>query len=161
MIIKDADRRAVILQKFYDVRHERNDWLEMPVEASASEGERRIVYNICRQLSESGLINWKVFSGPDFNGAGRITNLGVDVIEGNVKSPIAITIDGRQISVHGSSHVQIGDGNAQNITFTADKIVAAINSSQVPPGEKEKAKSIVQSILESPLLSKLLGLVTA
>jgi hypothetical protein len=156
MEVKDAERRAIILRKFYDGRHARDGWMALPVEASASDDERRIAANICRHLGESNLIQWKPVLGPRF-GAGRITSEGIDVIEGNARPPIAVTIDSHQYSFHGSSNVQIGKGNAQNITFNADRIIAAINSSQAPSAEKEKAKSIFQSILESPLLSSVLG----
>jgi hypothetical protein len=92
-------------------------------------------------------------------GMGRITNLGVDVIEGNIKAPIAISID-RSISVSGSNLVQIGDGNTQDIRINSDKIVAAINQSTATLGEKEDAKSLLQKILENPLLSKIFGMFT-
>jgi hypothetical protein len=86
----------------------------------------------------------------------HITGLGVDVVEGNVRSPIAITID-RRVTGSGSSHVQVGDGNVQDIHMTADKIVAAINSSTASEAEKEKAKSLLQRVLENPLLSTVTG----
>jgi len=111
-------------------------------------------------FSGSALIDWKGSLGPGIDGAGRITSRGIDVIEGNAPPPIAITIESRQISVHGSSNVQIGAGNAQGITIRADKVIAAINDSQATVEEKEKARSAVQSILSSPLLTKIFGWVT-
>jgi hypothetical protein len=160
VVTKDSDRRAVLLQKFYDVRHVKDGRTRMPVDPSASQEERGIAYNICRQLAESGLIEWKGFLGPEVDGAGRITSQGIDVIEGNARPPIAITIDSRQYSVHGSSNVQIGEGNAQDITIRAEKVIAAINDSQATAEEKEHAKSVVQSILASPVLAKILGVFT-
>jgi hypothetical protein len=160
MAIKDSDRRAVILQKFYEARHVKGGFISLPVDPSASEEERLIAANICRHLGESGLIEWKGFLGPEVDGAGRITSLGIDVVEGNTPAPIAITIDSRQYSVHGSSNVQIGEGNAQGITIRADKVIAAIDHSQATDEEKEKARSIVKSILASPFLTKIFGWVT-
>jgi hypothetical protein len=156
---KDADRRAVILQKFYEVRHVKDGWTRMPVDPSASQEERNVAYNVCRQLGENGLIEWKGVLGA-IDGAGRITSQGIDVIEGNARPPIAITIDSQQYSVHGSTNVQIGKGNAQGITICADKVIAAINGSQATVEEKEKARSAVQSILSSPLLTKMFGWAT-
>ena len=147
-------------QKFYEARHVKSGFISLPVDPSASEEERFIAANICRQLGESGLIDWKGSLGPGIDGAGRITSRGIDVIEGNAPPPIAITIESRQISVHGSSNVQIGAGNAQGITIRADKVIAAINDSQATVEEKEKARSAVQSILSSPLLTKIFGWVT-
>jgi len=97
-----------------------------------------------RSLRRTGLIDWKEGLAGEPEGMGRITSRGVDVIEGNATPPIAITIDRRQFSVHASSNVQIGEGNAQDINFTAEKIVASINSSTATPAEKEKAKSLFQ-----------------
>jgi hypothetical protein len=155
-LVKDADRRAVILRKFYDERHIRS-WVGFPAEPNASQEDKLITANICYQLYESGLIEWRTPSSdrrpmrglPE--GMGRITNLGVDVIEGNTKAPIAISID-RSISVSGSTLVQIGDRNTQDIRVNADKIVAAINQSTATLTEKEDAKSLLQKILLNPLL---------
>jgi hypothetical protein len=135
--VKDADRRAVILQRFYDERHVRS-WVAFPAEASATHEERVITSNICDQLHQGGLIELRRPLQGEPGGMARITNLGVDVIEGNTKAPIAISID-RSISVSGSTLVQIGDGNTQDIRIDADKIVAAINHSSASLTEKEDA----------------------
>ncbi|MGP0059953.1 MAG: hypothetical protein ACLPID_11775 [Beijerinckiaceae bacterium] len=156
LVIKDSDRRAIVLQKFYDERHSKG-WGGLPVAPAASKEEQIITANICQQLSQNGLIEWKGLGGEPV-GMGRITARGIDVIEGNAIAPIAITIDSRQFSVHGSSNVQIGDGNAQDIKLNAERIVAAINNSSATAEEKEKAKSIWQSLLDNPLLAKALGI---
>jgi hypothetical protein len=91
-------------------------------------------------------------------GMGRITNLGVDVVEGNTAAPIAISID-RSISVSGSTHVQIGDGNVQDLHMNADKIVGAINRSTATGAEKEEAKSLLARLLDNPILSRIVGLI--
>jgi hypothetical protein len=83
-LVKDADRRAVILRKFYDERHIRS-WVGFPAEPNATQEDKLITANICYQLYESGLIEWRTPSSdrrpmrglPE--GVGRITNLGVDV----------------------------------------------------------------------------------
>lgn len=112
MDITDADRRAVILRQFYDKRHAES-WVNPSADLSNDIQEQNITNNICRQLKQGNLIEWnEILSGPGF---GRITNLGVDVIEGNTVAPMAITIDSRKISVHGSSNVQIGNQNVQRI----------------------------------------------
>jgi hypothetical protein len=155
MPVTDADRRAVVLRKFYDARHSQG-WLSVPVESAASKEEKVIAANICRQLGQSMLIEWKGLEGTT-EGMGRITNIGIDVVEGNLKPPIAINVDSRQFTIHNSSNVQIGDGNAQDLSLAADKIVAAINGSSASEQEKAQARSLVQSIINSPVLSKLLG----
>jgi hypothetical protein len=158
MVVRDSDRRAIILHKFYDGRHAQQ-WIGLPVDASTSREEQIIAANICHQLAQSGLIEWKALAGESV-GMGRITSRGIDVIEGNATAPIAITIDSRQYSVHGSTNIQIGEANAQGITFHTDKLIAAINNSTATNEEKEKAKSLLQGILASPLLTKIFGILT-
>jgi hypothetical protein len=115
LTIKDSDRRLLALQTFYDQRHQQ-DWTPFPADPATSQQERTVALNIGQQLAQGGLIEWKSNPGAGF-GMGRITNRGVDVIEGNAPSPIALTVDARQYSVAGSSNVQIGDGgNKMHIT---------------------------------------------
>lgn len=154
--VKDADRRAVILQKLYDERHTQK-WIRLPLKADNTQAEQIIEFNICNQLRQSGLIEFQSYH--DNRGDVQITNLGVDVMEGNIKAPIAISID-RIISVSKSTLVQIGNENTQDIRIDADKIVAAIDRSTATLTEKGDAKTLFQKILENPLLSKILGLFT-
>ena len=58
MPIKDADRRAVILQRLYDERHLRG-WTVFPLPETSSEEEAIIDSNICVQLRQAGLIEWR------------------------------------------------------------------------------------------------------
>jgi hypothetical protein len=153
--LKDADRRAVILRKFYDERHIRS-WVGFPVDPNVSPEERLIIANICCQLHDGGLIEWKTPARGLPEGMGRITNLGVDVVEGNTSAPIAISID-RRISVSGSTHVQIGDSNVQDLHLNAGKIVSAINQSTITASEKEEAKSLLRKLLDNTVLCKVLG----
>jgi hypothetical protein len=98
----DADRRAVVLRKFYEARHS-SEWYYMRDDEDAL-----ITMNICRQLDQNSLIEWKPHPGGSV-GMGRITSHGVDVIEGNAQPAIAVSID-KRISISGSKHVQVGDG---------------------------------------------------
>jgi hypothetical protein len=56
--MKDSDRRAIVLQAFYDRRHT-HAWTELPVDVSAPAAEKITVSNICAQLAEHGLVEWK------------------------------------------------------------------------------------------------------
>jgi hypothetical protein len=155
MPIKDADRRALVLRRLYDERHV-HDWTGFPLDPAAPQDEQIIAANICAQLQQFGLVEWK--SVPGFAGGwARITGPGIDVVEGNAKSPIAITTIDKSVTITGSRHLQIGDGNVQDINMNADKIVAGINSSTATEAEKEKAKSLLQQFLENPLLSTVIG----
>jgi hypothetical protein len=155
--VKDAYRRALILQKLYDVRHTQG-WTRLPLEANNTQEEQIIEFNICDQLRQNGLIEFQPYYS--HVGDAKITDLGVDVIEGTKEASIAISID-RRVSVSGSAFVQIGNENTQDIRINSDKIVAAINDSSATLTEKEDAKSLFQKVLENPLLSKIFGLFMA
>lgn len=60
--IKDADRRALILQRLYDERHV-GSWTDFPLPEIVSLEEDKIIDNICTQLQQAGLIEWKTVSG--------------------------------------------------------------------------------------------------
>ena len=107
--MKDADRRAIILSKLYEERHSKS-WIRIPIEDTRTQEEQVVEANICDQLSQVGLIEWKGHIGMAA-GMAKITARGIDVIEGTAKPPIAITVDARQISISGSANVQVGDGS--------------------------------------------------
>jgi hypothetical protein len=107
--MKDADRRAIILSKPYESRHSKS-WIRIPIEDTVTLEEQIVEANICDQLSQVGLIEWKSLPGTA-TGMVKITAHGIDVVEGTAKSPIAITVDARKISISGSANVQVGDGS--------------------------------------------------
>jgi hypothetical protein len=149
----DGELRGVVLRKFYDVRHQQ-DWIGPPVDPSADRDERIRIFNICEQLAQSGLIEWrpiKPLSG-DPVGMGKINAFGVDVIEGNLRPPIAITLHDRRISVTGSTNVQIGDANTQGVSIEISKLTAAVDHSTASEADKKEAKSLLEKISTNPLL---------
>lgn len=145
MTEKDSDRRARVLRTLYDTRHQ-IDWRPMPAANQAlSSEEVKILLNICRQLAESELIEWKTLAGWQF-GLARITSQGIDVIEGNIASPIALTVDARRISVTGSANVQIGDGD--NILHARDTDIA--------PGDFARLRESLEKLgIDSPAIEEL------
>jgi hypothetical protein len=92
-------------------------------------------------------------------GIGEITARGVDVIEGTAHSPIAITLYDHSVSVHESSHVQIGNSNTQNVTVHIGKLIAAVDHSNASEAEKKEAKSLLQKLAENPLVQSVWGYV--
>jgi hypothetical protein len=58
--VKDADRRALILQKLYDVRHTQG-WTRLPLEANNTQEEQIIEFDICDQLGQNGLIEFQPY----------------------------------------------------------------------------------------------------
>jgi hypothetical protein len=154
-MITDADRRAVVLQKFYDDRHTKG-WVRLPVESTVAPQEKITIANICTQLAQNGLIEWKGLAGQP-EGMGRITAQGVDVIEGNAKSPIAITLHDHSVQITNS---QIGSGNMQGVTISGEAISVAIDKSNASQAEKEEAKSLFQKLVDNPLVSAIINGVT-
>lgn len=117
------------------------------------------VVRICDQLAEKSLIHWRRAGGRLAHGAGKITAFGVDVIDGNIESPIAIRLDlSQSYSVTDSTGVQIGQGNVQTtILIDIEKIMAAIDGSTVSEAEKAQAKSLLKHFLSHPLVASILG----
>lgn len=154
--LKDTEVRGLVLQKFYDLRHT-SDRLELEDIVSVAPDDSTRILNICEQLGQHGLIEWKPLRGAIgiVEGLGRITARGVDVIEGTAQSPIAVTIHGHVISQ--SSNVQIGERNVQGISITGDKVAVAIDDAGATLEEKSEAKSLLKSVLENPLLKMALS----
>src|SRR5947209_17456261 len=129
--MKDNDLRGIVLEQFYNRRHE-DEWFGLD-EVSAGAGlpsELQRVGNICEQLSQYGLVEWtavKGLHGP-VAGMGKITASGVDVIEGTARAPISISLHDHSVSVSGSSYVQIGNSNSQSFNTTIEKLASAIDN---------------------------------
>src|SRR5271156_1257746 len=93
--MKDAELRGIVLQKFYDARH-KVDWLQFDALMShiTSSTNKTEVTNICEQLNQHGLIDWRPRTSKGTAGTviGKITAAGVDVIEGTARAPITIVM---------------------------------------------------------------------
>jgi|ERR1700733_2316389 len=157
--MSDSELRGIVLRKLYDSR--RQGMVPLPVELSSSVLTPDTVFEICRQLAEKGLIRWKPIEGQGGGGylrtgMAQITAFGIDVIEGNATSPISVSID-RSVTISSSSNVQVGEGNFQNVRFSAEKIALAIDQANASVLEKEKAKSLLKSFLENPIISTIIS----
>jgi hypothetical protein len=143
--MRDSELRGLVLQKFYDQRH--RGILQLPHIVSAYPSEPLLVLNICDQLAQAGLIEWK--SSKSFSaigGIGKITGRGVDVIEGGHGAPIAVTLP-----AHGNrSNAQAASPDAQNIKIDADKAIAAIDRCDASDAEKSAAKSMIERLAANP-----------
>ncbi|WP_152982894.1 hypothetical protein [Acidiphilium sp. JA12-A1] len=149
----DGELRGIVLQKFYDLRHRDDRVIQLTTiaESIPDQTETRIA-NICEQLHQHGLIDWRPLNaiGGYRGGMGNITANGVDVIEGIQSSPISIQL--HAVSVHNSNHVQIGNANIQNATVDIEKLISAVNNSTASDQEKAAAKSLLQSMIQNPLV---------
>lgn len=155
--MKDAELRAIALQRFYAERRRNSKiWNESDVPAGVDPID---FFDVCGQLAQHDLIDWKpimdMFTVK--SGQGKITASGVDVVEGTVKSPIAITFDHRSITITGSNNVQVGDNNSFSSLLNLEKITAAIENSQFSVAEKTEAKNLLTVFLKHPLVTSIAG----
>lgn len=168
----DADLRGAVLTLLYEHRSEElsfavgNEGFPIPRDIDARDWLRA-----CEQLAEKRLVHWQPIH---FNTEGRqrlfaadvkINAAGIDVVEGTTTSPIAVHIDQSQrIEVRNSQGVQIAGANSsqqQTIQDAFEHIIQTIDSAEIPPVEKQEAKSTLRKLLESKALTAALGPVAA
>lgn len=159
MYEKDADLRGALLEKFYEFRAEGELLNPLSPRFSPLDTLGRRVITVCEHLSQKGLIKWtSATSMTGYGGFGRITAAGVDVVEGNVAPPIAIAFHQHGHTVMGSSNVQIGDQNTIISNAALDKFINAIDGSIASDEQKREAKSLIEKVLDNPILKGIVGL---
>lgn len=155
--MKDSEARGVVLRALYEVRHKMRH-PGIPVDVPGLEQlEPEVLRNILRQLKEQGLIVFTPLSGGNqIFGRGEISSYGVDVVEGDRTSPIAIKIDS-SVNVHSSQNVMVGGtGNTQTVTMDIEKLFNAVDGSAASETERAEAKSLLQKVFDNPLAKKAL-----
>ena len=155
--MKDTELRAVVLQKYYDLRDKGYfQWGEVELDDQFPIKTFNVLGRICDQLGEHNLIEWHGIqdgNGQTVAGHGKITAFGVDVIEGTAQSPISITFDHRQtVSISGSNNI-VGNHNSMNV----EEIDLAISHSKFSEAEKAEAKSLWQKVCDNKLLNTVVG----
>ena len=150
--MNDSDLRATVLRRFYERRRTQSyrwDATDVPQEI-----EPRDFYLICNLLAEHKLIEWDPFDPEQaevFGGFGRITALGVDVLEGTVRSPISIGITSPLSEVPSQPGIQpVASSN-----LTIPELLQAIESLEAPDDEKDKARLLLGDFLRNPLISSI------
>ena len=158
--MKDTELRGLILQKYYDRRREGYfQWSSDDFKDSTG-FDATDLFRVCDQLGEHGLIDWKPLHGQGgtIGGAGRISAFGVDVIEEGTQPPISITFDhSHNVTVTGSSNVQVGNSNIQGITVQIESLIRAIDASTSSDTHKTEAKSLLKKFLEHPVVAAIVG----
>ena len=150
--MNDSDLRATVLRRFYERRRTQSfrwDAADVPKEIAP-----RDFYLICNLLAQHKLIEWDPFD-PDqeevFGGFGRITPLGIDVLEGMVRSPISIGVT----SPLPEASLQPGIQPVASSNLTIPELLKAIESSEAPDAEKDKARLLLGDFLRNPLISSI------
>lgn len=158
--MKDSDLRGLILQRLYDARNEPGGYLRVNDLRELTDGNVNHIANVCAQLQQLNLIEWKDARGPAGPaGIGKITVHGVDVIEGNVRPPMAITIYDHRTTITDSSNVQVGKGNVQHITINDSEILEAIDQSEATSEQKADAKFHWSKLTNNAAFAAIIGAV--
>jgi hypothetical protein len=142
-----------VLRGFYDLKKGDVMIAVNKIPEFATE-EPQLVLDACMYLEQDKLLEWKsARSGRtgavDF-GLGRITSMGIKLIDGELSSPEYIIVHDRSTHLHNSPGAIIGSGNVQNINV--GKIVSAIDDSSVSEIEKKEAKSLLEKVLTNRVL---------
>lgn len=113
--MKDNEIRGLILQYFYDRR--RDGYIDIP-EPNDFDGKisQVEINDIVDQLRQYNLIEWRQTESNGYSifyASGKITARGVDVVEGQLAPPIAITSQ-QNITINQASGFQISNNNNIN-----------------------------------------------
>lgn len=150
----DADIRAAALKHLYDVR-DAGGVDELSPADMGVDVPQHTLSRILFHLKEHGLV--KGFDARDGDGLclldPRISAHGVDVVEGNETSPIAINLDQSTVYHVGSvtaQGVQFGTGNKQEVRFRFEQLASAIEGSTMPDEDKRSLRARVTDFLRHP-----------
>ena len=117
------------------------------------------MYRICKQLGEHGLITWSPFTGD--GGIGEITAHGIDVIEGQRQSDIAVhLVHNYTTNISGSTNVIVGDNNRQAVSASFEELLRAVNSYPGSDADKEESKNLLAQLAKSPVFAQVVGQLT-
>lgn len=61
------------------------------------------------------------------------------------------------INIHGSTGIQIGDHNVQNLEVALKEVLTSIDNADAPKEEREEAKNKLNAFLAHPLVSAAVG----
>lgn len=156
--MKDTKLRGLLLQVFYNRRRE--NWFVPSVAEVGVPVNEQDILQVCSQLGQHRLIEWKSLASYDNvnAGMGKITAFGIDVIEGEATPDLKIEfVQNQTVNISNSSNVVVGNDNSQTITNTVRNLISVIESSTASTEEKAEAKSLLRKFLEHPLLAAIAG----
>ncbi len=94
------------------------------------------------------------------SGFAKINDFGVKVLEGDVASPIQISIDERRrtsVPRREQAPIATSTQHQQMITDALEKVITAINQADVSEQEKNEAKTLLRRLLGSKAAVSVLG----
>jgi hypothetical protein len=166
--MKDSVVRGRVLQ----LLHERRGEGFLPFGAAeravpAPEGiNNRDWLRALAQLAEYGLIDWKPIEDKSgmglLGGFARMNEFGMHVLNSGTGSPIRITFDeSRRRAVGGSQEIKMPGAEAELSTPVLndafEKIIRAIEQTNISEGEKKEARSLLLKLLQSKAGARALG----
>ncbi len=156
--MKDTELRGIVLQKYYEKR--RGPMFTPKPEDFDEQISFEDILAISGQLGEHGLITWnpiRAVEGVQF-GLGKISALGIDVVEGAATPAIKVEfVQNKSVTISGSSNVIVGDHNKQSVSHHINEIIRAIDTSQETPEQKAEAKGLLRKFIEHPLVTAVAG----
>ncbi|WP_065910541.1 RIP homotypic interaction motif-containing protein [Pseudomonas sp. 58 R 12] len=75
---------------------------------------------------------------------------------GSSRSALSTTTS-KVVSIHGSTGIQIGDHNVQNLEVALNEMLASIDNADASKEEREQAKNRLNAFLAHPLVSAAVG----
>jgi hypothetical protein len=164
--MKDSVVRGYLLQLLYQRRSEGSIPFGQLEQAVPSPGgiSHRDWLRAVAQLSEYGLIDWAPVEDKTgmglLSGFAKINDLGTQVIEGSIASPIQISIDERRrttISKPQEAPIVPSTPQQERIADALEKVINAINQADLSEQERNEAKSLLQQLLSSKAAAKMFG----
>lgn len=164
--MKDSVVRGCLLQLLYERRSEGFLPFGRTEQAVPPPGgiNRRDWLRAVAQLSEYRLIDWTPVEDSSglglLSGFARINNFGVEVLEAGVASPISISLDkSRPTGLRRKQQAPVAASTPPQLAITeaVEKVINAINQSDVSVREKNQAKSLLRKLLGSKAAAKVLG----
>jgi len=164
--MKDSVVRGRVLVLLYERRGEGSIAFGHAEEAVPPPAgiNRRDWLRAVAQLSEYRLIDWTPLEDKSgmglLSGFAKINDLGVKVLEAGIEPPIRISIDeSRRTSVPRQQQAPIEASTPQQqvIMEALEKVITAINQTDVSEQEKNEAKSLLRKLLGSKAAASVLG----
>src|SRR5206468_11249150 len=165
-LMKDSVVRGCLLQLLYEQRAEGPIPFGQAEDAVPPPGgiNHRDWLRAVAQLSEYHLIDWTPLEDKSgmgqLSGFAKINEFGVEVLEAGVASPIQISMDERRrTSVPRREQAPIATSaqHQQMIMDALEKVITAINQSDVSEQEKNEAKTLLRRLLGSKAAVSVLG----
>jgi hypothetical protein len=160
--MKDSVVRGCLLQLLYERRSEGSLPFGQGEQAVRPPGgiNRRDWLRAVAQLLEYRLIDWTPLEDKSgmglLSGFARINERGVEVLEGRVEPPVSISIDkSRRTRVSKREQPSIAQQRA--ITEALEKVLTAIDQTDVSEQERNEAKSLLRKLLSGNAAAKVLG----